>query len=99
MKLADIDRVNHLVAELQNLKSLIAMAGKAEVSAYQLLIDAPGDASLRMSQEGAATTHSHGVDVSPPFLGSLKQLAMAELDAKRQRILAELTALGVDTAA
>jgi hypothetical protein len=97
MKLADIDRVNHLVGELGEVKGLIALAERSEPAMFQLFIEAPGDASLRMSQQGASTTHSRGVAVTDGFLASLKQLAVAELRALQQRILAELTALGVDT--
>ncbi len=98
MKLTDIDRVNHLVAELEDVKALIVMAGRAEENAYQVVIDAPGDASLHMSEEGASTTHSRGIGVSPGFLAQVKQLAVAELQSHRNAILTELTALGVDTA-
>jgi len=97
MKLADIDRVNHLVAELDDLKALIAMAARAETGAYQVVIDAPGDSSLHMSEEGASTTHSRGIAVSPGFLTNVKQIAIAELQARQQGILAELATLGVDT--
>ncbi len=97
MKLGDIDRVNHLVGELGEVKGLIALAARSEPAVYQLFIEAPGDASLRMSQQGAATTHSRGVAVSDGFLASLKQLAVVELQARQEHILAELAALGVDT--
>jgi hypothetical protein len=66
---------------------------------YQLLIEAPGDASFKMSAEGASTAHSRGTGVSDSFLSSLKQLAIAELRAKRDTVLKDLAALGVDTAA
>ncbi len=97
MKLSDIDRVNHLVSELDDLKALIAMAARAESNAYQVVIAAPGDSSLHMSEEGASTTHSRGIAVSPGFLAQVKQLAVAELQSRQQGILAELSALGVDT--
>lgn len=98
MKLTDIERLNHLVAELDDIKSLIATAGRAESSAYQVYIDAPGDTGLRMSEEGASTSHSRGIGVSSAFLAKVKDLAVAELQSRQQAILAELTALGVDTA-
>jgi hypothetical protein len=98
MKLTDIDRVNHLVTELDDVKALIAMAARAESNAYQVVIDAPGDASLHMSEEGSSTTHSRGIGASPGFLAQVKQLAVAELQSHQQGILAELAALGVDTA-
>lgn len=97
MKLADIDRVNHLVSELEDVKALIATASRAETTAYQVVIEAPGDTGLRMSDEGASTSHSRGIGVSAGFLTEVKQLAVAELQARQKTILAELTALGVDT--
>lgn len=97
MKLTDIDRVNHLVAQLEDIKSQIALAERADDAAFQLLVEAPGDAGLRMSQEGASTAHSRGIDVSPRFLAELKRLAVQELDTKRGSILAELAQLGVET--
>jgi hypothetical protein len=99
MKLTDIDRVNHLVAELEDIKVLINMAERAEPAAYQVFIEAPGDGGMKMSAEGAPTSHSRGIDVAPGFLTSLKRLALEELQAKRQRILTDLTALGVETEA
>jgi hypothetical protein len=99
MKLTDIDRVNHLVANLAEINGLIGTAEAAESAMFQLMIEAPGDASFKMSAEGASTAHSRGTDVSIGFLGSLKKLAVAELHAKRDGVLKELSALGVDTAA
>jgi len=96
MKLTDIDQVNHLVSELDDMKRLIEVATRADVSAYQVFVEAPGDASLKMSQEGPSTSHAQGVGVSEGFLQRLKQLALEELQAKQSKILAELEALGVD---
>ena len=98
MKLTDIDKVNRLVADLAESRSLIDMAEKAPPDTFQLFIEAPGDASLKMSAEGAATTHSRGTGVTPAFLARLKKLAVEELHARRAVVLKELTALGVDTA-
>lgn len=96
MKLQDLERVNHLVSELADIRNLITMAERAEPAAFQLFVEAPGDASLRMSREGASTTHSRGISTSDGFLAHLKRLAVAELNARRETILAELTSLGVD---
>src|SRR5271165_5528907 len=90
MKLSDIDRVNHLVSELEDVKALITMAERAEDNAYQVVIEAPGDSSLHMSEEGASTTHSRGISVSAGFLAQVKQLAVAELQSRQQGILTEL---------
>ena len=67
MKLTDIDNVNHLIADLGEINSLIATAEGAEPATFQLLIEAPGDASFKMSAEGASRAHSRGTDVSAGF--------------------------------
>ena len=97
MKLADIGKVNHLVADLGEIDGLIHTASSAEAAAFQLLVEAPGEASLKMSSEGASTTHARGTAVSDGFLEQLKALAVAELHARRDAVLAELMTLGVDT--
>lgn len=97
MKLADIDRVNHLVAELADIKALIETAEHADTAAYQVFIEAPGDAGLRMSAEGASTTHARGIDVADAFLTKVKHLAVSELQSRQKTVLAALSALGVDT--
>jgi hypothetical protein len=99
MKLKDIDKVNHLIADLGEINSLIATAEAAEPSNLQLLVEAAGDASFKMSAEGASTAHSRGTGVSASFLASLKQLAVAELRTRRDAVLKDLAALGVDTTA
>jgi hypothetical protein len=99
MKLTDIDRVNHLIGELSDIKALIAMAERAEAGAYQLLIESGGEGGMKLSAEGTSTSHSRGIDVAPAFLASLKNLALDELQGKRQRVLADLAALGVETEA
>ena len=99
MKLADIDKVNHLIAGLGDIDTLIGTAEAAEPGSFQLVVEAPGDASFKMSAEGASTAHSRGTGVSDTFLASLKKLAVAELRAKRALVLKELSALGVDTSA
>src|ERR1700733_7624653 len=99
MKLTNLDRVNHLVSELEDIKTLITMADHAEPTAYQVFIERPGNGGMKMSAEGAPTSHSRGIDVAPSFLASLKRLALEELQAKRQRLLAELAELGVETEA
>lgn len=99
MKLADIDKVNHLIVDLADINGLIGTAETAEPATFQLLIEAPGDASFKMSAEGSSTSHSRGTDVSAGFLASLKKLAIAELRAKRDAVLTGLKGLGVDTSA
>ena len=96
MKLEDIDKVNHLVAELNGVKELIAHAERAEPVDCELFIKLPGDASINMSSEGASSTHYLGFSTSPEFLARLRKLAIDEFDAKRRGILTELAALGVE---
>jgi hypothetical protein len=97
MKLGDIDKVNHLIADLADINSLIGTAEAAEPDVFQVMIEAPGDASFKMSAEGSSTSHSRGTGVSAAFLASLKKLAVGELRARREVVLKDLTVLGVDT--
>jgi hypothetical protein len=97
MKLTDIDKVNGLVSQLGELRELVRAAEHAEPAMFQLLIETGGDSSLRMSAEGTATTHANGVVASAEFLARLKELAIADLHAKRDGVLVELKKLGVDT--
>ena len=99
MKIEDIDKVNHLIGELSGMKQLIAHAEHADPVDYELFIKLPGDASIRMSGEGAASTHYQGYAVSPEFLEKLRRLAVEELNARRHSIIAELAALGVEAEA
>jgi len=99
MKIEDIEKVNHLIGELNGMKQLIAHAENADPEEYELFIKLPGDASIRMSGEGAASTHYQGYAVSPEFLTRLRRLAVEELDARRHSIIAELAALGVEAEA
>ena len=96
MKIQDIDKVNHLIGELNGMKDLIAHADHADPAECELFIKLPGDSSIRMSSEGAASTHYQGFSVSAEFLRRLHSLAMEELDARRRSIIAELAAIGVD---
>lgn len=96
MKIQDIDRVNHLIAQLTSMKELIGHAERADPGDCELFIKLPGDASIRMSSEGAASTHYEGFSASPDFLNKLHRLAVDELDARRRGIVAELAVLGVE---
>ena len=96
MKIQDIEKVNHLIDEMSGMKQLITHAEAADPADFELFIKLPGDASVRMSGEGAASTHYQGYAVSPEFLRNLQQLALQELDARRHGIIAELAALGVE---
>lgn len=96
MKLADIDRVNHLVAELGSVKELVSIAERADAGDLKLFIQGPGEASIEMSAEGAESTHYRGFSATPAFLDQLKRLALQEIAARRQAIIGELALLGVE---
>jgi hypothetical protein len=96
MKIQDIDRVNHLIAELNGIKELISHAQHAEPADFEAFIKLPGDASIRLSGEGAASSHYAGYSASPEFLDRLQRLSIEELNAKRGSLVTELAALGVD---
>jgi hypothetical protein len=96
MKIQDIDKVNHLIAELNGMKELIGHAERADPADGELFIKLAGDSSIRLSSEGAASTHYQGFSASLDFLRRLQRLAVEELDARRTGIIAELAALGVE---
>ena len=68
MKIQDIDKVNHLIGELNGMKELIAHAERADPADCELFIKLPGDSSIRLSSEGAASTHYQGFSASAEFL-------------------------------
>jgi hypothetical protein len=96
MKIQDIDKVNHLIGELNGIRELIGHAERAEPSDFEAFIKLPGDTSIRLSSEGAASTHYSGFSASPEYLGRLQRLSIDELDTKRRGIIEELGTLGVD---
>jgi hypothetical protein len=71
-------------------------AERAEPTEFEVFIKLPGDASIRMSSEGAASAHYAGFSASTEFLGRLQHLAIEELDRRRRSIIAELAQLGVE---
>src|ERR1700754_5008784 len=99
MKIQDIDKVNHLIGELTGMKELIGHAERAEPADCELFIKLPGDASIRISAEGAASSHYQGFSGSTEFLRKMQRLAVDELDARRRAIIAELATLGVEAEA
>jgi hypothetical protein len=96
MKLGDLERVNHLVSELEDIKLLIDRAERSDPAAFEVIIEAGGDGGMKLSAEGTSTAHSQGIDVTAEFLEKLKRLALEELQVKQQRVIAELTKLGVE---
>src|SRR5215469_12930842 len=99
MKIQDIGTVNHLIGELNDMKELVAHVNQADPADCELYIKLPGDSSIRISSEGAASTHYQGFSASSEFLRRLQRLAVEELDARRAGIIAELAALGVEAEA
>jgi hypothetical protein len=96
MRIQDIDTVNHLIGELNGMKELIAHTQRADPSDCELFIKLAGDSSIRISSEGAASTHYQGFSASPEFLRRLQLLAVEELESRRRGIIGELAALGVE---
>ena len=84
MKIQDIDKVNHLIGELNSMKALIAHAENADPTECELFIKLPGDLSIRLSSEGAASTHYQGFSASSDFLRRLHRSAVEELEARRR---------------
>ena len=73
MKLTDIDRVNHLIAELGAVKELASLAERADAGDLKLFIQGPGEASIEMSAEGAESTHYRGFTATLAFLEMLEE--------------------------
>lgn len=78
------------------MKELISHSERSEPTDFEVFIKLPGDASIRMSSEGAASSHYAGFSASTDFLGRLQNLAIEELDRRRRDIMAELAQLGVE---
>ncbi len=96
MKIKDVERINHLLAELKDIQELIAHAERAEPGAFELFVELPGDASIKMSEEGASSSHYEGYSASRAFVERLKTLALEELRTRQRAIEQELAKLGVE---
>ena len=96
MKIKDVEQINHLLGELRNMQELMSHAAKAEPADFELFVELPGDASIKMSAEGGSSTHYEGFSASPGFLAQLKALALEEMRARQRGIEADLTKLGVE---
>ena len=96
MKIKDVEQVNHLIAELEEVRRMIGTATSADVGDFQLFLEGPGDMSIKMSAEGASSTHFQGFAASEGFLEGLRKLALKELRAREAAIKAELASFGVE---
>jgi hypothetical protein len=97
MKIRDVERINELLKALGVVQELIARTERAEADDFELMIERGGDGSIKLSLEGADSTHYQGYAVSEGFLAKLKALALEELAARRRAIEADLKAMGVET--
>lgn len=97
MKIKDVERINALLKARGEVMALVARVERAEPEDFQLMIERGGDGSIKLSLEGADSTHYQGYPVSEAFLGRLKALALEELGARRAGIEGDLKAMGVET--
>jgi hypothetical protein len=96
MKIKDVEHINRLLADLTSIQELIGHAEHAEPGDFELFVELPGDASIKMSAEGGSSTHYEGFSTSRTFLDRLKTLALEELRARQRGIEQELAGLGVE---
>lgn len=97
MKIKDVERINALLKAREEVMALVARVERAEPADFQLMIERGGDGSIKLSEEGADSTHYQGYAVGGGFLARLKALALEELGAKRAGIEADLAGMGVET--
>jgi hypothetical protein len=97
MKISDVERINALLKARAEVMELVARVERAEPADFQLMIERGGDGSIKLSEEGADSTHFQGYPVSEGFLARLKVLALEELGARRAGIEVDLKAMGVET--
>src|SRR5579863_2338343 len=64
MKIKDVEQINHLLAELKSIQELISHAERAEPRDFELFVELASDASIKMSEEGASSTHYEGFAAS-----------------------------------
>jgi len=97
MKIKDVERINDLLKTRAAVVELIARVERAEPGDFELMVERGGDGSIRLSEEGADSTHFQGWPVSVGFLARLKVLALGELQARRSGVERDLAAMGVET--
>lgn len=96
MKIKDVERINALLKAREQVLALIARVERAEPGDFELMIERGGDGSIKLSEEGADSTHYQGYPVTVAFLTRLKALSLEELGATRAGVEAELAAMGVE---
>jgi len=96
MKIKDIAAVNQLIERLDEVQKMIGAATNADADDFELFIERPGDGSIRMSAEGASSTHFQGFASSALFLDGLRALALQEFRTREAAIKVELAAMGVE---
>ncbi len=96
MKIKDVERINALLKARGEVLALIARVERAEPADCQMMIERGGDGSIKLSEEGADSTHYQGWPVSVGFLARLKALALEELGARRGEVERDLAAMGVE---
>jgi hypothetical protein len=96
MKIKDVERINALLKAHGTVQELIGRTERADAEDFSLMVERGGDGSIRMSLEGADSTHYQGHAVSGAFLERLKMLSLEELRTRLDAIAAELVALGVE---
>jgi hypothetical protein len=96
MKIADVERINALLKAREVVLELIVRTAAAQPVDFSLMVERGGDGSIRLSEGGSDSTHYQGYPVSLVFLGKLRALALAELEARRAAVESELGGLGVE---
>jgi hypothetical protein len=96
MKIKDVEQINHLLGELKAVQELIAHAERAEPGNFELFVELPGDASIKMSEEGSSSTHYEGFAASRELLERLKKLALEEMRSRQRGVEQQLAKLGVE---
>lgn len=97
MKIKDVERINDLLKARGVVLELLARVAAAELVDFALMIERGGDGSIKLSQEGADSSHYQGYPVSSGFLARLKALALEELGARRAEVERQLVDMGVET--
>jgi len=96
MKVEDVERINALLKARQEVSELIGRVERAEAGDVALMIERGGDGSIKLSEEGADSTHFQGYSVSLGFLARLKALSLEEMGSRRANVERDLAGMGVE---